>query len=139
MNFEVAISTTINLKDAFPEETFLVFKNGSCCFYGKTILDSDDCIILKLDRSSTKNSVNDEALYSLAHRLVFESRFKQTAERASFLDDSLRQMLPEYNLNLVVQQLYAPRGLPLVAGNAKGQALYASPEFGESSVFILLN
>ena len=139
MNFEVAISTTINLKDAFPNETFLVFKNGSCRFIGKTILDSDDCVILKLNHSSTKKSVKDESLYSLAHRVVFESRFMHTAERASFLDDRLRQMLPEYNLNLVVQQLHAPRGLPLVAGTAKGQALFTNAEFGESSVFILLN
>lgn len=138
MNFELAISTTTNLKDAFPEDTFLVFKNGSYHFFGNTILDQADCVILKLNQSSTNNSVKDESLYTLVDCLVRESRFMQTAERANFLDHSLRKMLPEFNLSLVVQLTHEPRGLPLVAGPTKGQALFTSPEFGESSVFILL-
>ena len=51
MNFHDVSRMAQNLKDAFPEETFVVTAACSCSFFGKAILDVGDWRIFKLDRS----------------------------------------------------------------------------------------
>lgn len=51
MNFHDVSRMAQNLKEAFPEETFVVSAACSCSFFGKAILDVGDWRIFKLDRS----------------------------------------------------------------------------------------
>lgn len=57
MNFHDVSRMAQNLKETFPDETFVVTAACSCSFFGKAILDVGDWRIFKLDRSPNSGHV----------------------------------------------------------------------------------
>lgn len=107
MQFSTVVSIVKGFKEHIcPDETILV--TSSCITSSKVIgtriagSPSEAFIITKLTpRNNEAVEVNESALKSLVHRVVWESRKSRPSVRATILHAAISEMLNDYNVHVV--------------------------------------
>ena len=92
--------------------------------------------VCRLILSST-NAIDNSALKSLLHRVVFESKsMSKSVDRARHISDQIHKMLPGYKYTVFVTYVSSNKR-PQVYGPHKGLAYSWEPEFGKHVTIVL--
>ena len=138
---ELAQHLCVNLIKQYPNDMFVAIWAASTAGRGNGIGDGllfnmNKIQIFRLRHSSAK-AIDDSALKSLLHRVVFESKsIINNIERATNLLDQINKMLPDYNKTVFVTDANSNHR-PEVYGSHKGLAYFWEPEFGTHVTVVL--
>ncbi len=131
-----------NYKKAYPSDTFVVHKYtspGGCGLYrGHHLLriqlvDNDWLDVYKLKQSSG-SVLNSDEIKSKAFPFIFDTKGQtDNAKRRDSLNDSLKNLFPNYNVNVFIFEKQWSESM----SNIKGSASFTN-EYG-SDVHIILN
>jgi hypothetical protein len=124
-----------NLKKLYPDSTFVAYDDAFTS-YGNltTICDMNSSRVSRFNNSNGE-SLSDDALKSLLHRVVFDSRAtKPDLARATHIYDQITKMLPGRNKALFV--INTDKSIA-VYGSHKGMAEFKEPEFGSHVTVVL--
>ena len=138
---ELSISTCVNLQKIYTTDTFVAFRyySGFCGNFDHICFAKEPATprVIRL-RLSAAASVNNSALESLLHKVVFDSRgITERPKRATHIYDHIKKMLPGTNATVIVTDSDI-NDKPEIFGPNKGVAYYWEAEFG-SHVSVILN
>ena len=134
---ELAKHICENLRVKYPNDSFVASTDDSASYGNcKRICDMNgtrvDCLNL-----SSANPINNSALKSLLHRVVFESKWmSKRLDRAKHISDQIDIMLPAYCSTVFITNV-SSNDRPQVFGPHKGLAYFWEPEFGNHVTIIL--
>ena len=138
---EFSKSICVNLQKIYPNDTFVAYLYTSSSYGNINVvctaneLDKPNIIRLILSAAA---SVNNSALESLLHKVVFDSRgITDTYKRAIHIQDHIKKMLPGTNATVIVQNSNINEK-PEIFGPNKGVAYYWEAEFG-SHVSVIIH
>ena len=136
---ELVKSICVNLQTIYPTDTFVAYPHSSVHgnFDAVCIAKEPHTPRVIHPRPSAAASVNNSALESLLHKVVFDSRdITDTIKRAIHIYDHIKKMLPETNATVFVQNSNI-NDKPEIFGPNKGVAYYWEAEFGSHVCVIL--
>ena len=133
---EFSKSICENLKKIYPNDTYVAYDSAAHGDYDHVfyVKESDKPRVMRL-RPSAAGSVNNSALESLLHKVVFDSRgITENENRAIHIWNNIKKMLPGTNATVIVTNSNDLQ----IFGSTKGVANYWETEFG-SHVGVILS
>ena len=138
---ELAKHISENLRTHYPNDSF-VARTDATTGYGnvqdtsKFICNMHGAKVSRLPLSSAE-AIDDSALKSLLHRVVFESKsMSDSLDREMNIFDQINKMLPGHCCSVYVTDV-SSNDRPVVYGPHKGLAYFWEPEFGAHVTIVL--
>ena len=136
MNFTEAKKLAMNLKAAYPADTFLTISHAFARFGGNMILDSSSWMVYKLTRSNWA-AIHDDQVKEKSMAQVLESKaYIDVEQRKDFLREKLKAIFPQQNVNLFMFREYDSTEYYLT-DTPKGKAFF-SREYGQAVLILLV-
>ena len=138
---ELSKSICVNLQKIYPNDTFVAYGCYSAVHgnFDKVCISNEPekPRVMRL-RFSAAASVNNSALESLLHKVVFDSRgITDGSKRATHIFDNIKIMLPGTKATVIVTGNNI-NDKPEIFGPNKGVAYYWEAEFG-SHVSVIIH
>ena len=130
----------LQLSNKNPTQTFVSYSTFTAALIRSDFTwDFQGSRLAQLTTSSNANVISDESLGSLLHKTVFDSSgITDDFSRANHLFENAGQMLPNFNISVLITHQTDGVLFPRWFGPNKGLASFEDPRFG-SRVLVILN